>query len=87
MSIDAQTEFSGTIEPQGADVLDAARLSRWMAAHVDGYAGPLSIRKFAGGPVETRPIGSTRPAAPMCSGASRSARCCPARTRWTANMR
>jgi aminoglycoside phosphotransferase (APT) family kinase protein len=29
--------------------IDAARLEPWLAAHVDGYAGPLDIRQFRGG--------------------------------------
>lgn len=29
--------------------LDLAALDRWMAAHVPGYAGPLSARRFSGG--------------------------------------
>ena len=28
---------------------DEAALETWMRTHVDGYAGPLSVRKFAGG--------------------------------------
>jgi len=47
--MDATTAFTGTIAPTGADVLDAGRLDAWMAANVEGYAGPPTIRKFAGG--------------------------------------
>lgn len=43
------TAFTGTIDPQGQDVLDTARLAAWMSANVGGFVGPLSIRKFAGG--------------------------------------
>lgn len=49
MAIDATKTFTGTVEPEGADVLDSAKLDAWMAAHVAGYAGPLTQRKFAGG--------------------------------------
>lgn len=49
MTIDAQKAFSGTVVPEGADRLDEARLTAWMEAHVEGFAGPLTQRKFAGG--------------------------------------
>ena len=49
MSIDAQSAFSGTVEPAEKDRLDTASLTGWMAAHVEGFAGPVSVRKFAGG--------------------------------------
>jgi len=29
--------------------LDEARLSQWMAAHVEGFAGPLTVQQFKGG--------------------------------------
>lgn len=48
-TIDAQALFSGTAAPEGADILDEARLTEWMEAHVDGFKGPLSQSKFAGG--------------------------------------
>jgi aminoglycoside phosphotransferase (APT) family kinase protein len=47
--IDADKAFSGTVAPTGADVLDETRLTAWMADHVTGFAGPISIAKFAGG--------------------------------------
>ncbi len=47
--IDAQTAFSGTVTPEGADHLDEARLADWMTANVDGFKGPLRQGKFAGG--------------------------------------
>jgi aminoglycoside phosphotransferase (APT) family kinase protein len=47
--MDATTAFSGTIEPTGQDILDAARLAAWMADNVAGFTGPVSVRKFAGG--------------------------------------
>ena len=43
------TDFTGTVIPQGQDVLDADRLAAWMEANVAGFAGPLTIAKFAGG--------------------------------------
>jgi aminoglycoside phosphotransferase (APT) family kinase protein len=47
--IDADKAFSGTVAPTGADILDAGRLTEWMAANVEGFAGPITIAKFAGG--------------------------------------
>ncbi len=41
--------FSGTSIAQGADALDEAKLSAWMTTHVDGFEGPIEVRKFAGG--------------------------------------
>jgi aminoglycoside phosphotransferase (APT) family kinase protein len=46
---DAQTTFSGTREVDSRYALDEARLGEWLAANVDGYAGPLTIRQFKGG--------------------------------------
>ncbi|HET6536583.1 MAG TPA: phosphotransferase family protein [Sphingopyxis sp.] len=48
-ALNAQAAFSGTIAPEGADVLDEARLTEWMNAHVEGFQGPLTQSKFAGG--------------------------------------
>ncbi|WP_033074474.1 phosphotransferase family protein [Sphingopyxis sp. MWB1] len=48
-ALDAQKAFSGTVAPEGADLLDEAKLTRWMEAHVEGFKGPLTQRKFAGG--------------------------------------
>ncbi len=47
--MNAEQDFVGTVEPQGQDVLDAGKLAAWMEANVAGFAGPLAIRKFAGG--------------------------------------
>jgi aminoglycoside phosphotransferase (APT) family kinase protein len=49
MTIDAQTAFTGTVEPEGADRLDEARLTEWLAANVHGFAGPIHLTKFKGG--------------------------------------
>ena len=48
MTSDAQT-MTGTIEVAERDRLDLERLAGWMEVHVDGFAGPLSYTKFAGG--------------------------------------
>ncbi len=47
--MDATTAFTGTIAPTGQDRLDETRLAAWMSAHVAGFTGPLTVRKFAGG--------------------------------------
>ena len=46
---DAQSTFSGTREVDPRYALDEARLVEWLAAHVEGYAGPLKVRQFKGG--------------------------------------
>ena len=48
-NIDAQTAFTGTVEPEGADRLDEARLTTWMESNVAGFAGPIHLTKFKGG--------------------------------------
>jgi aminoglycoside phosphotransferase (APT) family kinase protein len=40
---------AATTEMRRGLEIDAARLEPWLAAHVDGYAGPLDIRQFRGG--------------------------------------
>ena len=47
--IDAQTAFTGTVAPTGADILDADKLANWMASNVEGFEGPVEVLKFAGG--------------------------------------
>ena len=44
-----QEQFSGTKDVAEAHKFDAARLAAYMAAHVEGFKGPLSIRQFKGG--------------------------------------
>ena len=41
--------MAGTIPATGRDVLDIDRLTAWMEANVEGFAGPLTYAKFAGG--------------------------------------
>ena len=48
-AINAEAAFNGTVAPQGADVLDEARLTAWMECNVEGFEGPLRQSKFAGG--------------------------------------
>lgn len=47
--INAEEAFVGTVEPEGADKLDTARLTEWMEANVAGFKGPLHLTKFKGG--------------------------------------
>ena len=49
MTLDAQTAFSGTTVPEGKDVIDAQKLALWMEVQVEGFVGPVEVRKFAGG--------------------------------------
>jgi aminoglycoside phosphotransferase (APT) family kinase protein len=49
MTLDAQTAFSGTVAPEGADKIDEAKLAAWMGANVAGFEGPVEVLKFAGG--------------------------------------
>ena len=44
-----QEANAGTTEVREAYRFDEAALHRWMADHVDGYAGPLSVSQFKGG--------------------------------------
>ena len=46
---DAQATFSGTREVDPRHALDEVALDRWLTAHVEGYAGPLTLRQFKGG--------------------------------------
>jgi len=48
-AIDRQTAFSGTKEVAPALRFDAARLEDYLAARVEGFAGPLTVRQFKGG--------------------------------------
>jgi aminoglycoside phosphotransferase (APT) family kinase protein len=45
----AAQSMSGTIPVGEKDQLDLGRLTTWMEANVDGFAGPLTYEKFAGG--------------------------------------
>lgn len=47
--MNAEEAFVGTVEPEGADRLDEARLTEWMEANVEGFKGPLHLTKFKGG--------------------------------------
>lgn len=46
---DRQTQFSGTSAVRPGQEIDLARLQDWMAGHVEGFAGPLTIEQFKGG--------------------------------------
>jgi len=49
MTLDAQTAFSGTALPEGADKIDEAKLTTWMSVNVADFEGPIEVLKFAGG--------------------------------------
>jgi aminoglycoside phosphotransferase (APT) family kinase protein len=50
MSImDRQEAFTGTKDVAAPLRFDAARLESWLAAHVPGFSGPLTVRQFKGG--------------------------------------
>jgi aminoglycoside phosphotransferase (APT) family kinase protein len=44
-----QEKFSGTKDVQAHLRFDDARLEDWMADHVEGFAGPLTVKEFKGG--------------------------------------
>lgn len=46
---DAQELFTGTQEVAESHRFDEDSLAEWMAAHVEGYQGPLTVRQFKGG--------------------------------------
>jgi aminoglycoside phosphotransferase (APT) family kinase protein len=46
---DRQTAFSGTRDVAAALAFDSARLADYLAAHLPGFAGPLTVRQFKGG--------------------------------------
>jgi len=48
-SLDRQQAFTGTKEAAPALRLDAARLAAYLAQHVPGFAGPLTVKQFKGG--------------------------------------
>ena len=47
--MDKQAAFSGTTQVREQHRFDESRLLEWMQAHVEGFAGPLSIEQFKGG--------------------------------------
>jgi aminoglycoside phosphotransferase (APT) family kinase protein len=48
-AMDRTEANSGTAEVSERLRFDVAALSRWMAGHVDGFEGPLSVSQFKGG--------------------------------------
>ena len=49
MNQDAQAAFAGTREVDPRHALDQPKLEAWLADHVAGYGGPLTLRQFKGG--------------------------------------
>jgi aminoglycoside phosphotransferase (APT) family kinase protein len=41
--------FVGTKPVAGEHAFDLAALHAWLAAHVEGFAGPLAVEQFKGG--------------------------------------
>jgi len=48
-AVDRQQAFSGTKEVAAALSIDTGRLQDYLARHVDGFAGPLTLKQFKGG--------------------------------------
>jgi aminoglycoside phosphotransferase (APT) family kinase protein len=48
-AIDRQSSYSGTRETPVALAVDAARLERYLAENIVGFAGPLEVKLFKGG--------------------------------------
>ncbi len=48
-AFNAEEDFVGTVEPEGADRLDVERLGHWLQENVAGFAGPFHLSKFKGG--------------------------------------
>ena len=44
-----EQKFAGVGAVRTGQELDAARLNSWMQAHIDDYAGPLTVQQFNGG--------------------------------------
>ena len=44
-----QEQFSGTKEVADTHRFDEKRLEEYMAAHVEGFKGPLTVSQFKGG--------------------------------------
>lgn len=49
IAINRQQAFSGTKQVADALKIDAGRLEQYLAAQVEGFAGPLTVRQFKGG--------------------------------------
>jgi aminoglycoside phosphotransferase (APT) family kinase protein len=45
----SEAQFAGTAAVREAHRFDEAGLAAWMASHVSGFAGPLSVTQFKGG--------------------------------------
>jgi aminoglycoside phosphotransferase (APT) family kinase protein len=48
-SVDRQQAFSGTKDAAPALRIDVGQLERYLATHINGFAGPLTVRQFKGG--------------------------------------
>ena len=48
-NLDRQQAFSGTKEAAPALAIDSAQLEHYLAEHIDGFKGPLTVKQFKGG--------------------------------------
>lgn len=48
-SVDRQQAFSGTKDAAPALRIDVGQLERYLATHINGFGGPLTVRQFKGG--------------------------------------
>jgi hypothetical protein len=74
---------SGTEEVGERHKFDEAALTRWMEQNVEGFKGPLEVRKFKGG--QSNPTFFLKTPSKNYVMRSRRASFCPAPTPWTAN--
>jgi len=49
MAVDLAADNAGTVPVREGYRFDEAALARWMAEHVEGFAGPLMVEQFKGG--------------------------------------
>lgn len=49
MTADARSQYAGTGRMRPGQEIAAGRLSHWLQANIEGYAGPLAIEQFKGG--------------------------------------
>ncbi len=49
LGVREDADFSGTRPVEERHRIDEASLASWMSAHVEGYAGPLTVSQFKGG--------------------------------------
>ena len=83
-AMDRTEANTGTREVSERLRFDERALERWMADHVDGFAGPLTVSQFKGGQSNPTYRLDTPSGRPSSCAASRPASCCPAPMRSSA---